>query len=145
MPRCSMISLACAGLLVACVTAAWALPPNGFVNEGILAGLDQPTDLAFLPAGRLLVTTKPGRILILHPTGRPVSEQTYMTVRNVHSAYAETGIMSVVLAPGFAANGYFSLYSANAGTGRYRVSRFHHVVDHGDAASELVVWDDDAP
>src|SRR6185503_12306745 len=108
-----------AALLASSPTLSWALPPAGFVNQGIVAGLDQPTDLAFMPNGKLLVTTKPGQMWLVDPSADPVTIQAYMTVPNIHNSYAETGIMSIELDPSFATNGFFYLYYANATTSRF--------------------------
>jgi glucose/arabinose dehydrogenase len=46
-------------------------PVNGAVRvQTVARGLEHPWALAFLPAGRMLVTERPGRVRIVEPDGR---------------------------------------------------------------------------
>ncbi|WP_445191404.1 PQQ-dependent sugar dehydrogenase [Sphingomonas sp. Tas61C01] len=79
----------------------------------VLADLDSPWAIAVLPDGRLLVTEKKGRMLLLSADGK--QRRTVATVA-VDSA-GQGGLMDVVAAPGFANNGhvYFSYSTAGPG------------------------------
>ena len=66
-------------------------------------GLEQPWGMAFLPDGRLLVTEKPGRLLIIDLNGQksaPLSGVPRVFARG------QGGLLDVALDPEFAANRY---------------------------------------
>lgn len=73
----------------------------------LTVGLSNPWGLAFLPGGRMLLTERAGRLLILSAGGRVLG-----SVSGVPAVYAQGqgGLLDVVLDPGFASNGriYFS-------------------------------------
>ncbi len=60
--RCS--SLATILLVLAASAPAATYSVAGFSDTPVVTGLDQPTDFAFLPNGRILVLEKPGRVKI---------------------------------------------------------------------------------
>jgi glucose/arabinose dehydrogenase len=69
-------------------------------------GLEQPWGMAFLPDGRLLVTEKPGRLLIIDLKGQksaPLSGVPRVFARG------QGGLLDVALDPEFAANRYVYL------------------------------------
>lgn len=65
----------------------------------LASGLDHPWAMAFLPDGRMLVTERPGRLLLLDADGRLVS-----TIRGLPSIFVDgqSGLLDVALAPDFA-------------------------------------------
>jgi glucose/arabinose dehydrogenase len=80
----------------------------------IVAGLEHPWGLAFLPDGRMLVTERPGRLRIvldgrLEP--QPVSGVPKVAVRG------QGGLLDVALHPRFAENGLVYLSYAGSGKG----------------------------
>ena len=78
-------------------------------------GLEHPWSLAFLPDGRLLVTERPGRLLLL-ADGRP---QPLSGLPEI-SAGGQGGLLDVVLHPDYARNGWLYLsYSAGRGEARW--------------------------
>lgn len=81
-------------------------------------GQAQPTDLAFLPGGRALVTTKTGNIWLfadnaMHSLG---------SIPNVHPS-GERGLLSIAADPGFTRNGYVYVYYLHT-AGHGRLERF---------------------
>ena len=65
----------------------------------VTAGLEHPWSLAFLPDGRMLVTERPGRLLLLGADGALVSE-----IAGLPPIFVEgqAGLLDVVLSPDFA-------------------------------------------
>ncbi len=80
----------------------------------IVADFDSPWAMAFLPDGRMLVTEKQGKLLLVAADGK--SQVSVSGVPAVDSA-GQGALMDVVLAPGFATNRqvYFSYSVAGAG------------------------------
>lgn len=78
-----------------------------------VATLDSPWAMTFLPDGRMLVTEKAGRMLLLAADGR--SRKAVSGIPRV-SSEGQGALMDVVLAPGFARDRhvYFSFSEANA-------------------------------
>ena len=76
-----------------------------------VADFEAPWAMTFLPDGRMLVTEKAGRMLLVSADGR--QRRALTGVPAVDSA-GQGGLMDVVLAPGFAQNGqvYFSFSEA---------------------------------
>ena len=74
----------------------------------ITGGLEHPWSLAFLPDGRFLVTERPGRLRMVEPDGRLVSE----VIEGLPEieASGQGGLLDVVLHPDFENNRwvYFS-------------------------------------
>ena len=88
---------------------------HDFRIEVLSEGLEHPWSLAFLPDGRLLVTERPGRLLLLDPRdgSRRQVEGTPEVV-----AQRQGGLLDVVLHPDFRDNGLVYLsYSARHGDG----------------------------
>ncbi len=81
-----------------------------------VADLDSPWAMTFLPDGRLLITEKRGRLLLMNPADAQFKDVS--GIPPVDSA-VQGGLMDVVLHPKFAENGwiYFS-YSARAADGK---------------------------
>jgi len=99
-------------------------PVDGGVRvETIARGLEHPWALAFLPAGRMLVTERPGRLRIVDPDGR-LSEPLAGLPRVL--AHGQGGLLDVALDPKFADTRLVYLSYAEpgaAGTGGTAVAR----------------------
>jgi glucose/arabinose dehydrogenase len=88
---------------------------HDFRIEVLTEGLEHPWSLAFLPDGRLLVTERPGRLLLLDP--RDGSHRRVEGTPEV-VARGQGGLLDVVLHPDFRDNGLVYLsYSARNGDG----------------------------
>lgn len=73
------------------------------------SGLNQPTDLRFLPDGRALATEQAGRVIALsHKKNRVV-----LDLRAETSCCGEQGLLSLALHPDFGRNGLVFLYGSN--------------------------------
>ncbi|OYY91932.1 MAG: dehydrogenase [Sphingomonas sp. 28-66-16] len=83
-------------------------------TKTVIADFDSPWAMTFLPDGRMLVTEKNGRLMLL---SKDASEKSVVSgTLPVDSAW-QGGLMDVVLAPGFATNHqvYFSFSESGAG------------------------------
>lgn len=104
-------------------TACSAQTPEGVPDDAaaagvpfkrtVLADLDAPWAMTFLPDGRMLVTEKDGRLLLLSREGR---ERKVVATLPVDSA-GQGGLMDVVLAPHFARSRHVYLSFSEAGPG----------------------------
>jgi glucose/arabinose dehydrogenase len=106
-------------------------PLAGFVDTSYVAGLSQPTAVAFLPDGRLLITERGGTggagtaaLKLFDGTGT----KTLLTLPVCTDG--EMGLLGVAVDPDFACNGFVYLYRTKAGTGGCETSpgRFNQVV-----------------
>lgn len=119
--------------------AALAASERGEVRIVELAsGLNQPWGLAFLPDRRMLVTERPGRLLLLDADAGLVAE-----IRGLPSIYVDgqAGLLDVAVAPDFESSQliYLSYAKPNlrgnlAGTAVYRA----RLVDHALADGEVI-------
>jgi glucose/arabinose dehydrogenase len=121
-------------LLLAAVTphAARAGDPiPGFFDTPYVTGLSQPTAIAFLPDGRLLITEKGGAagtgtaaLKLFDGTG------TTTLVTLTVCTDAEMGLLGVAVDPDFERNGFVYLYRSQPGPGGCEISagRFNQVV-----------------
>jgi glucose/arabinose dehydrogenase len=83
----------------------------------VVAGLDHPWSLAFLPDGRLLVTERPGRLRTVGKDGRLDPRAVGALPAGVVE-HGQGGLLDVALHPRFAENGWVYLsYAARDGTG----------------------------
>lgn len=79
----------------------------------VVAELDSPWALAFLPDGRALVTEKPGKLILLRPTGEALEVSGPPAV----NAAGQNGLLDVALSPDFAASGRIYLTYSEPGEG----------------------------
>jgi glucose/arabinose dehydrogenase len=123
------------------------LPP-GF-SDSVLGEVPFATALAFTPDGRMLVTAKPGRLMVLREGGSPTVA---LDLAGRVCDDGERGLVGVAVDPGFEENHFVYLYYTHAARGSCgppgrvpsnRVSRFvlgdddtvsrrseHRIVDH---------------
>jgi len=98
--------------LLAWSTAAWAgMPAPGYEDTQVASGLSQPTAIAFLPDGRLLITEKAGA-LKLKGAGAPTTLATIPVCSN-----SEMGLLGIAVDPSFTSNGYIYLYRTESAGG----------------------------
>ena len=111
--------------------------PN-FVNDRVVIGLDEPTDLAWTPDGRMLVTERDGTVWVVRPGASAVDATPLIQLPSV-SHDNERGLLGVAVDPGFAQNGYVYLFYTH-GSLRNRVSRFSVTGGTAPVSSEFVLW-----
>src|SRR5918994_593970 len=132
----------------ASAVAAAQTIPSGFEDTAVV-DVPAPTAMAFTPDGRMLVTTQPGRLLVVENgslVATPALDLSAVTCTN-----SERGMLGVAVDPPFATTGYLYLYytfkkftscpNNVPGTPVNRVSRFTMVGNAVDPASELVLID----
>src|SRR5437016_4265520 len=124
-------------VLLAPLAARAGTPAAGFDDTSVIASLNQPTAIAFLPDGRMLVTLKGGDLLRVDG-----GVATTLTTIPVCTA-AEMGLLGVAVDPNFDTNGFVYLYRTKAGPSGCGSStaRFNQVVRvmvSGNTAGSLV-------
>ena len=115
-------------------------PPGGFRRELVVAGVDFPMTLAFLPDGRLLVGLKRGEIRELRPGSFRLGADPYLAIDGVSIDNAR-GLTDITLDPDFETNGYIYVYYSHEGRQRNRISRFTQSGSVADPDSEFIVWE----
>ena len=80
----------------------------------VARGLERPWGLAFLPDGRMLVTERPGRLVLLEADGK--SRRTLAGVPSVRAG-GQGGLLGIALSPNFAQDRLVYLSFAEAGDG----------------------------
>ena len=123
---------------VGCASAQDKLPFS--VQE--IAEFDEPWAMAFMPGGRLLVTEKAGRLLIVTPDGR---EKTPVSGLPEVDHGGQGGLGDVALHPDFASNRIIYLSYAEAGDGGTRGAaviraRLDSAGDGGSLSDVSVIW-----
>ena len=84
----------------------------------IASNLEIPWDIAFLPDGRILISERPGRLLILEKDG----EKKLIYDEDVR-AFGEGGLLGITRHPDFKNNHYVYLYLAVQGSGEQTENR----------------------
>jgi glucose/arabinose dehydrogenase len=119
--------------------------PAGFTDQ-VLTSVTEPVALAFTPDGRLLITTKPGRLFVYDSRTRATTLALDLSAFSCHGKPGsdERGMLGVAPDPAFASNNFVYVYytASPGGTCKNRVSRFtlpsSDVIDRG---SELILLD----
>jgi len=109
---CAVIATACSASTAPAQDAAAATAKP--FTETVMADFESPWAMSFLPDGRLLVTEKAGKLLIVSADAKQIA--TLATIPGVDSA-GQGGLMDVVPSPDFAKNRlvYFSYSEARDG------------------------------
>jgi glucose/arabinose dehydrogenase len=107
-----------------------------FRVETVASGLEVPWSIAFAPDGRIFVTERPGRIRVVQ--NGVLQPEPYMTVEDVEAS-GESGLMSMVLHPGFASNGLFYLSYAYKGRSDQEVRVVRYREENGTAGGRKVI------
>jgi glucose/arabinose dehydrogenase len=113
--------------------------PN-FVNDTLIIGLDEPTNMVFTPDGRMLIVERGGHVLVAQPDAQAVDPTPVLDLPNVATG-DEKGLLGITVDPAFATNGWLYLFYTSATTGKNRVSRFTMVGNVASLASEQVIWE----
>lgn len=121
--------------------------PEHFFNQLLAEDLNQPTALAFLPDGRVLVAEKAGVLRIGNPQAIPMQSVAYLQLPDVEYG-SERGLLDVVVDPQFATTHAIYVYYSRVSTGKFRISKFTHQENSGgltsqaDPTSEVLIWTD---
>lgn len=110
--------------------------PEGFVEQLIAGNLD-PTDMVIADDGRLFITIKSGKILIVQ---EGVLQQEPFLLLDVDNSN-ERGLGHMVLDPDFEQNNYYYVYYTVPGQNFNRVSRFTANGNFTTPGSELILLD----
>jgi glucose/arabinose dehydrogenase len=147
-------------LLFALVVGIGARPvaaqtlPAGFVDSAV-ATVGSPTDMGFLPDGRLLITTQGGSLRVYCPTNAlpgcssvaasgGLLPTAALTLGGAACTGSERGLLGVAVDPNFGAGNtdIFLFYTANkSGTCKNRVSRFVYNSASNTVGAEAILVD----
>ena len=122
--------------------AAAATLLSGFTQDVIVTAMTEPTALAFLPDGRILIAEHSGRIYLVSD-GRVV---TFLDLRGRVNSYGDRGLLAIAVDPDFSTNGsVYVLYTYEHDPDRFtgpktgRLSRFTAFGDGAPLSSEVVL------
>ncbi len=101
--------------------------------------LEVPWDLAWLPDGKMLVTERPGRLLIIENTGSGQNRQ-IIQIEGV-KALGEGGLLGLALHPDFAANRKIYLYLSYEDNGQLKNRVESYELNGNSLTSRQVVVD----
>jgi glucose/arabinose dehydrogenase/PKD repeat protein len=119
-------------------------PTPTFVNDRVVVGLDEPTQVLFAPDGRMLIGERDGTIWVVPAGASQVSPTPFLQIPSV-ATQDERGLLGLVLDPQFATNGYVYAYYTHGSQLRNRVSRFTALGNSASPSSELVIWQNTTP
>ncbi|MBL9021395.1 MAG: PQQ-dependent sugar dehydrogenase [Myxococcales bacterium] len=108
------------------------------VVEVVAKGLEVPWGVAFLPGGELLVTERPGRVVVVGADGQVSAPVAQPAIR----AGSEGGLLGIALHPAFADNRFFYVYLTGEREGRAenRIERWRLSEDLSTASLDRVVF-----
>jgi glucose/arabinose dehydrogenase len=116
--------------------ATYSVP--GFSDTAIAVGINQPTNFAWTPDGRMLILEKPGRVRIV--VGGVLQATAALDISASVQSGNEMGMLGVCLDSGFATNGFVYIYYTTL-VPNNRISRFVMTGNAISAASEVVIRD----
>jgi glucose/arabinose dehydrogenase len=114
--------------------------PSGFEHVLFVRDLGAPTSMTFAPDGRLFVSEKHGKLLVIK-NGR-LLDTPFLEVQTVQDG--ERGLQGIAFDPNFAANRYLYVFYTFASGPRNRISRFRASSANPDvveSGSEVVLVD----
>ena len=117
---------------------------SSFQNEVLATGFNLPTNIEFLPDGRLLVIELAGKIRILPPPYTTPDPALFLQIANIGSAGVQQGIYDIALDPAFTTNHFYYVFYTLGTPNRDRLSRFTANATHTGtvAGSEVVLYQD---
>ena len=118
------------------------LNTNFFQNEILITGLNLPTNIEFLPDGRMLIGELVGNIWILRPNATAVDSAPFLHISNIGQLNGQQGLMDITLDPNFTSNGYYYVFYTLGSPNVDRVSRFTSNGTGTIPGSEFVVYQD---
>jgi glucose/arabinose dehydrogenase len=89
--------------------AAAPVLPAGFADDPVVS-VGSPTDIAFTPDGRMLITTQPGRLRIVADGALLPTAALDLVAAGTVCSNSERGMLGVAVDPGFAVNGYIYIF-----------------------------------
>jgi len=115
-----------------------------FQNQVLASGFDLPTNIEFLPDGRMLVGELAGKIKILPSPYTTPDPTPFLQLTNVGSAGVQQGLFDIVLDPNFASNHYYYVFYTLGIPNVDRLSRFtaNAALTGTVPGSELVLYQD---
>lgn len=134
-PRRTTVSIFVLLLFAVFRTSAATLPP-GFSESLIAQGLD-PTDMTLLSDGRIFITIKSGKVVIVEDG--ILRAAPLLNIEDRVDNYNERGLGHIVLDPAFDSNGFYYLFYTVAGQNLNRVSRFTAIGNFSDPTSEQII------
>ncbi len=132
-------------------TLSAAVPVNvanasSFQNEILATGLNLPTNIEFLPDGRMLVVEFSGTIKVVPPPYVQPDPQPFLQLTNIAppGAAVDRGVIDLALDPQFSTNHYYYIFYTAETPTRDRLSRFtaNASLTGTVAGSELVLYQD---
>ena len=135
-PSSWLLSLLLAATPLSLHGATYSIP--GLSDTAVVQGLVAPTDLDWLPDGRMLVLEKRGTVRIVVDGALQATPALDWTSRV--DTLSERGLLGICVDPDFGSNGFVYLYYTTKAPAN-RVSRFQVVGSSLDPASELVLLD----
>lgn len=140
LPRLPRLGLLFAVFLWSASALGAAYSVAGFSDTAIVTGLNQVTDFAFLPDGRILILEKPGRVLVAGVGGGATTLA--LDISGPVDDFSERGLLGICLHPSFATNGWLYLYySLSGATPKNRISRFTLTGTTINPLTEVVILD----
>ncbi len=137
----SLIKLLPAALLVLLFSTflpnnspVFALPPN-FTKTTVAGGFNNPTDFAFIPDGRILVTEQFGNVKVIK--NGSILPNAFLSLSV--DGEGERGLLGVVVDPQFSSNKFVYISYVNKNPLELRVSRFTTNGDTADPSSEKIL------
>lgn len=115
--------------------------PDVFTHEVIATGLNQPTDFAFLPDGRLLLTEqRTGKVRMI-VDGHVAATDPALTVPSLMNVFGEQGLQSLAVDPDWPARPYLYLCYTRTGS-TLRLVRYTGSGDLDDPTGENLAFTD---
>lgn len=114
------LGFALVAIALATTVAAQQLP-NGFSDQMVVNGMGQPTSLAFLPDGRMLITEQRTGVVLVAVGG---TTSTVGIVPNVNSSGNERGLLGLDVDPAWPGRPYIYVYYNSTSPAAMRLSRF---------------------
>ena len=139
--RRSSILAAAIALLCAPHADAGVVVPGGFVVDTLLSGLDEPTAMAFLPDGRLLITEQRTGKVRLFVNGHVAATDPVLVFLDNRANTYERGLVGVAVDPGWPGRPYAYFYYTRIG-GFCRLVRYRASGDLSDPAGENLAFGD---
>ena len=115
-----------------------------FQNQVLATGFDLPTNIEFLPDGRMLVAELAGKIKVLPPPYTTPDPAPFLQITNIGSNGVQQGIFDLALDPDFATNHHYYVFYTLGTPNADRLSRFtaNASLTGTVPGSELVLYQD---